>query len=114
MQQAVVTRSVVSPVSGGGLHRSARTRNVVARAAAVAQDRFIPPWRDVYHELKSKGLRTIAPSEAADLLKTGDQGRPHSRSVIAEWCQPSLDLSVIRCNELYLWAACDRQRCGRS
>lgn len=38
----------------------------------MAQDKFIPPWRDVYHDLKSKGLRTISPEEAAKLIKTGD------------------------------------------
>lgn len=74
MQQAVATRTAGCAVPASRIHHhgTARTRSVVVRAAAAtAQDKFIPPWRDVYNELKTKGLRTISPEEAADLLKTG-------------------------------------------
>lgn len=73
MQQAVVTRGRVCTAPARGPARTYRARSVVVRAAGVAQDKFIPPWRDVYGVLKSKELRTIAPEEAADLLKTGQQ-----------------------------------------
>lgn len=46
---------------------SLRTR----AAATSAAEKFIPPWRDCFNDLKDKGLKTVSPEEAAELLATG-------------------------------------------
>lgn len=51
--------------------RVTRRCRVTAKAVAVP-DRFIPKWTDCYAGLKKKGLRTVSPEEAAELLQTGD------------------------------------------
>uniref|UniRef100_A0A383WG05 Rhodanese domain-containing protein n=1 Tax=Tetradesmus obliquus TaxID=3088 RepID=A0A383WG05_TETOB len=72
MQQALATRGRACGVTGVPRTSSTRpaVRSLVCRAAADKTP-FIPPWRDVYNDLKSKGLRTVAPEEAAELLATG-------------------------------------------
>lgn len=39
--------------------------------AVKTPDKFIPPWRDCFNVLQQKGLRTVAPEEAAEMLATG-------------------------------------------
>jgi hypothetical protein len=72
MQQALATRGRACGVTSVPRTSSTRpaVRSLVCRAAAD-KAAFIPPWRDVYNDLKSKGLRTVAPEEAAELLATG-------------------------------------------
>lgn len=40
--------------------------------AVKTPEKFIPPWRDCYTSLREKGLRTVSPEEANELLATGD------------------------------------------
>jgi hypothetical protein len=72
MQQALATRGRACGVTSVPRTSSTRpaVRSLVCRAAAD-KAAFIPPWRDVYNDLKSKGLRTVAPEEAAEMLATG-------------------------------------------
>eukprot|EP00882_Tetradesmus_deserticola_P009218 GHRQ01009722.1.p2 GENE.GHRQ01009722.1~~GHRQ01009722.1.p2 ORF type:complete len:254 (+),score=104.27 GHRQ01009722.1:215-976(+) len=70
--QALATRGRTCGVTGVPRTSSTRpaVRSVVCRAAAE-KTIFIPPWRDVYNDLRTKGLRTVAPEEAAEMLATG-------------------------------------------
>lgn len=60
---------------GSMVRRSSTVRcRAATKSSTVVKtpDKFIPPWRDCYQHLKSKGLRTVAPEEAQQLLATGD------------------------------------------
>lgn len=50
-------------------HRAVRCR--AAATAVKTPEKFIPPWRDCFGTLSKKGLRTVAPEEAQELLATG-------------------------------------------
>lgn len=51
--------------------RSLHTVRCRAATAVKTPEKFIPPWRDCFSVLNSKGLRTVAPEEAQELLATG-------------------------------------------
>jgi hypothetical protein len=65
-------------VHAAGVSTHARSRGLRLRVHAQAATavktpaKFIPPWRDCYEVLRNKGLRTVAPEEAKDLLASGD------------------------------------------
>jgi hypothetical protein len=40
--------------------------------AVKTPEKFIPPWRDCFSLLQQKGLRTVAPEEAQEMLATGN------------------------------------------
>lgn len=43
-----------------------------AQQAVKTPEKFIPPWRDCFGLLQQKGLRTVAPEEAQEMLATAD------------------------------------------
>lgn len=52
--------------------RQSRALSLRTQAAATAAaEKFIPPWRDCFNDLQDKGLKTVSPEEAAELLATG-------------------------------------------
>jgi rhodanese-related sulfurtransferase len=52
--------------------RQSRALSLRTQAAATAAaEKFIPPWRDCFNDLQDKGLNTVSPEEAAELLATG-------------------------------------------
>lgn len=54
------------------IHGQSR-KAILCRAATAVKtpDKFIPPWRDCFGVLNKKGLRTVAPEEAKQLLASG-------------------------------------------
>lgn len=72
MQQALAHRAPV----GGMMGRSCRGRtvrvNAATQQAVKTPDKFIPPWRDCFGVLQQKGLRTVDPKEAKQLMDKGD------------------------------------------
>jgi len=71
MQHALAHRAPMGAMVSRS--RAVRCRAATKSTTAVkTPDKFIPPWRDCYQVLKSKGVRTIAPEEAQQLMSTGE------------------------------------------
>lgn len=74
MQHALARRAPSTGVRPANrpLRLSSVRVQAATQQAVKTPDKFIPPWRDCFSLLQQKGLRTVAPEEAQEMLATGN------------------------------------------